>query len=763
MARTFLLLSLLLLPSTWAELVIQTADHQAIASTLEQYRGAENLIDFEQAFETRVGWQRLENENGHLGLNTDVQWFRLPILNLSTASDFLLVFNNRGLNRVDGWLVQDNQLQTFALGAQLPFLSGRSYPLTRLNQQLQIEPNVPAMLYFRLTHDGYADVNALLGSAIDLLQQDSQLKALELFFYGIYLTLLMYHGILYLTSREPGYLGYCAFIAASILFFSFTEGYLWAIFSNYPNIAYTLGQGSIALMASSAALFTLQYLRMQKRYLEVLLLNSLLYMGLFVFFIRVFLPDFPILVVGGILTGITFVFIPGVAIHQHYRYRNPFAFSYFLSWSIWSVFAVITVFTVLGFNQADISSFWPSLKIAFAVQSFILAWSLGFRIRVINEERVSALAESNAKSDLIAKVSHEIRTPMNGIIGTSQLLEAHITDDDAKQLNDVIYHSGISLLTIINDLLDLSRLENGKIVLEPTTFDVKQVIGHVALTLQAQVKQKGLHYQTLYSPNVPNYIRLDTGRLRQILFNLIGNAIKYTPEGHVKVFVTHENDILTINVSDSGRGIPAEKLQAIFKPYEQVENTAKERRSGAGLGLHIAHSLISLMKGTLTITSEVGKGTDVSFSVPAPAVDAPSTQNGLAPSQPTSMTLLIADDNAINRKIIAGLANKLGHQCILAKDGAEAVNCYFEQYENIDLVLMDCEMPILDGYRAAAKLREIELAKHFPAKPIIAVTAHAYEGHLEKVQQAGMDGQISKPVTLQTLAQCINEFYYTRH
>lgn len=754
-----LLLTVLLLLPSWAQALQLTDTRVPINGAWQVLVSSQNATDVEQLLPlTDSDWTPIDNAAGNIGMTNTTHWLRLNITNPDQLNEWYLVFNNRGINRIDGWWLDDNTVTSaFSIGATIPYNEGRHLPVNRLNTPVPVSAGQSRTLLVRIDHVGYLDVNGALYPASDAIVEFRRNASTEWLFYGIYIAFLMLHLGLYASSRERSHLGYVAFVGSAFLFFLYTEGYTYRIFQYSPSMAYLVGQSSIALVSISSAFFTLTFLSLRHsraRWLMrgIIAVGSLLILG------RIVSKAFPILPLGALLAILTFIAIPLVSLHQQRINKLPFALSFFVAWSMWSLLTATVTLASFGIFQADVSVLWIYLKIAFVAHNLVLTWSVGLQMRELSVSRNRARAESEAKSDLIAQVSHEIRTPMNGIIGTSQLLEPHLKDEEAHHLNEVIFHSGTTLLTIINDLLDLSRLETGRIQLRPEPVDLRRMLNQVFTILSSQIQQKQLNHELFVSDEVPDRLELDPVRLRQVLLNLVGNAIKYTDSGRVRVLAEYRHNNLTLLVEDTGRGIPEAKIPELFEPYVQVREDAEEERKGTGLGLHIAKSLVSLMKGRLDLESEENQGTRVQIRIPCQAIRTEVPQpDEQRLTEKSTLSILIADDNQVNRTVLSGLLRRMGHQVKETSDGTHAVSEYLEHFEKYDAILMDCEMPQMDGFTATRKIREIEIAKHLPPIPILAVTAHAFDSYREQVFTSGMDGHLSKPITRDALALALQE------
>lgn len=387
-----------------------------------------------------------------------------------------------------------------------------------------------------------------------------------------------------------------------------------------------------------------------------------------------------------------------------------------------------------------------------------------------------AMAANRAKSEFLANMSHELRTPMNSIVGFSEILAEGQLSDEQRGFAKTVYSSSLALLDLIQDLLDYSRIEAGKLEIEPAEFSIGAMMAEVESIMRPLAINKGIDFEILQCDMIGAILKTDRIRLRQCMVNLISNAIKFTGNGHVYVSVMLEEgeqeDWIRFDVEDTGIGIPTDKIEMIFELFTQADGTMNRSYGGTGLGLAITKRLAELIGGRLSVTSEEGLGSVFTIRVPAviqvtgsnenvwnkyEAIDELNielTEDEIIVHRQKGMNMsngkiLVAEDNPSNQKLMTILLQKMGLDVTIAEDGQKAIDkC---QEETFDLILMDMQMPNVNGYEATRQLRSQSLKT-----PIIAVTANAMMGDEEKCLEAGCDGYISKPIDRVKLGEVIN-------
>lgn len=408
---------------------------------------------------------------------------------------------------------------------------------------------------------------------------------------------------------------------------------------------------------------------------------------------------------------------------------------------------------------------------------------LRVQAETLSAARRRANAASRSKSEFLANVSHEIRTPMTAILGFAELLEEEeVSPDQRGRALQTIRENGDHLLQLINDILDISKVEAGRFEVETAECALPELIENLQQTFIVRASNRGIGFQCTVDPQTPDIIVTDPLRLKQVLINLLGNAVKFTDEGHVELRVSWLTDglgtpVLRFDVTDSGIGMSNDQVDRLFRPFTQVDTSAKRRFSGTGLGLAISQSVVQMLKGDIEVTSAVGEGSCFSVSLPISEFSrrksleepesstAPDSSANACPnhdSEPkaqvserplTGIRVLLADDGLDNQKLISFRLKRDGAEPVIVGNGRAAVDAAFEAEETgngFHVILMDMQMPVLDGYSATSELR----AKGYD-RPVIALTAHAMSSDRQTCLDAGCSDYATKPVNWPELRQLI--------
>lgn len=388
--------------------------------------------------------------------------------------------------------------------------------------------------------------------------------------------------------------------------------------------------------------------------------------------------------------------------------------------------------------------------------------------RALETAAATADAANRAKSQFLATMSHEIRTPISAITALSALLLESSLDPDQEESVTIIHESASSLITLINDILDLSKIEAGALSLEHIPFSIRDVVEAVRKLLEATVKQKGLALHTMVSERVPAQVIGDPTRIRQILLNLLSNAVKFTNEGEISISVENRSDpsqtpIICFSVQDTGIGMSNAERDQIFLEYSQGDDSITRRFGGTGLGLSITHRLVTAMNGKISVETAPGVGSEFLVEIPMSSVPAASTQKKSPTIPPEQMTsdekvrILVADDSLINQRVTAKILSKLGYACDVVSNGKEVLDALTQK--QYDMILMDVEMPIMNGLEATQAIRTSKDKVVNRDITIVGCTAHTDSALLDDFLRTGMNSCLTKPLLPEKLrSELVRQF-----
>ncbi len=420
----------------------------------------------------------------------------------------------------------------------------------------------------------------------------------------------------------------------------------------------------------------------------------------------------------------------------------------------WAYFAGGDVDLIYRENSARSAT---RTSVALVAVLLVLVIALCWFVVLMRRSQQEALAANEAKTQFLANMSHEIRTPLNGILGLSEVLLRSPLDEDQNKLVTILRSSGKNLLCIVNDVLDLARAVHGQFQLQPEAIILNELIEDSLRPFAIAAKEKRLEFQVAGLHQVPGHVMADPVRLRQIVVNLVGNAIKFTDNGSIRIQLAFETSQLMLSVSDTGIGISDSGKQHLFEKFFQADSSISRRFGGTGLGLSIVHDLISSMGGTIEVESTLGKGSTFKASIPiqllTTATKAPR-KIPVDPLPPAAAHILVVEDNKVNQLVAQSLLEMMGHHVTLACDGAEGVAAW--KTGSFDAILMDSHMPNMDGAQATAEIRKMELPES--RIPIIALTASVMGSEKERCFAAGMDDFLSKPIQVTDLNRVLNHW-----
>jgi len=408
---------------------------------------------------------------------------------------------------------------------------------------------------------------------------------------------------------------------------------------------------------------------------------------------------------------------------------------------------------VLGLVELSIDAgIWALWAVLF--EMFFLSLALADRVKRLSREKEAAQAANAAKSTFLATMSHEIRTPLNGVLGMVEVLRDTHLDNKQQSYIENIRQSGSSLLTLLDDILDYSRMEAGRISLHYDNFEPRRLLEELLFIVSTQAEQKGLRLQLTIDPDVPEVLLGDAGRLRQIVLNLVGNAVKFTDSGEVTLRLEslQQDEVgnkLRFSITDTGIGIEPEALNHLFDRFHQADSSITRRYGGTGLGLAIARELVALMGGEIRVESQRGRGSRFQFDLTLPTgTPLLEKDNDTAEISLPPLNILVVDDDRINQTVATSLLSRDGHRVVAVDNGAAALACISR--EKFDVVLMDLGMPEMDGLETTRRLRSIE-----SSLPVIGLTAHVLPEQQVACREVGMNAVIHKPFQAEKLKRLI--------
>jgi signal transduction histidine kinase/CheY-like chemotaxis protein len=703
----------------------------------------------------------------HLGYTSDAVWFKTSIHN-TMERDHEVVFDidYPHVNRVHVFQFRDGELVAQQVGGDAYPLDVRHYRSRSIAFPAQLAAGSTDEFYFRVRTPGLVSLPVTVHSESSFFQHQHVTDLILYSIFGLYLGFFIYHLMVFAGNRELVYLAFGAATLGRLAYDLYASGegqFLTSSAILWNNLAFAY----LGCIAAAAALwFHAEFLNLRKNsrahyygimgYALVFLLGA--QYGYFV--------DYYFFLVIGLLQLALPIVLCASALPWVLRGYRP-AKIYLFGSALTLISIFLSNLSLLGLTPTV-----PNLPIysalGFALSFVVFSFSVSSKIKELSKqqqaavyEAESARARDSAKSEFLAHMSHEIRTPLNGVLGMIQLLSSTRLDREQTNYLKVINSSGRTLLNIVNDILDYSKIEAGRLSLERVPFEMREVCSEME-SLFSQTGKQGVEFTVSVDPALPRWVSGDPARIRQILINLISNAYKFTNEGHIDLVVRRLDgtDTYRLSVTDTGIGISEQCQQRLFNSFEQTRDDIHRQYGGTGLGLAISKRLTEAMGGTIGVESETGLGSTFWLELPLPEtteVSGVAAQSGLpAGITPSvlgnlSLHLLVAEDNKVNQMVVEKLINKLGHHCVVVNDGCEAVEEVRRAHHRYDMVLMDCDMPRKDGYQATLEIREFEQASNLVRVPVIAITAHAVEKLRDKSIYYGMDDHLAKPLQLEAL------------
>ncbi len=709
------------------------------------------------------GFRTLPGDKGPLYIPAEryPAWLRLDLTNPEDAPVHLIwEMRVQSVERLDFYYKAENGWQRIPGGSQIPF-GERDVRVFANVFRFALPPGEHAV-YVHAEGSRSVHIRTTLYNESSYLVANHWQSWFSGILRGISLGLLCFTFLLFVRTRDLVYAAFSALILFNVAYRGYYEGFAQWLLPGAAN--WNLVAFSVCFHAylAAAAWFHTVYLNLAHDLPKIHRITIAL-TGVFVTaaLTSLFFPAATRTYLAPLTIAAPLFFVIGAL----WQWRNGYqpAATYLLALLFPLSTGAIAAAGGAGLFHLD-ESFRNLDRAAGSIGLILFAIGIADRIKLLDNAKrlaeqnaLTAHAEARAKIEFLAKMSHEIRTPMNGVLGMVQLLRQGPLDESQARYARIIHNSSQSLLHIINDLLDFSKAEAGKLELEQMAFDVRELCEACIAMFTAVSGDKAVTLSWQVDDEVPDFVRGDPNRLRQILINLLGNALKFTEEGEVTLSVRQVEDspLLEFSVADSGIGIPQDAQRRLFQAFNQASVSTAREYGGTGLGLSICRELVELMGGNIRVESVPGEGATFLFTATLPACDAPpQTEDGDAGEADTEtpLSILLVDDNRVNLQVAAAMLKKLGHRVTTAIDGENGAACFEADYEGVDLVLMDCEMPGMDGFAATRVIREFEDAEDLPAVPVIALTGHALADIESRLDAAGMQAHLMKPLQLEHIS-----------
>lgn len=708
----------------------------------------------------------------NFGMTSDVCWLRFSLRNTqSDTSYYAIEIAVAPLDHVDIYYPLGDQYQRIKLGDQLPF-NQRALRVPLYTGLISFAPNETKLLYLRAsTYNTLA--LPLSVSHVDSYIEDSQFNQwLSGMFYGFILGLVAFSLYTYFYFRDTAYVHHIVFLISMSMVFLILDGQsvrLWPEWVEWQDRSLMV---TTYIGLGSGILFANYYLNIEElprlRRFSHLLMWGFAISTILAFYIPLNIS----LIILTVMATLCLILLLSLSVVQLLRGSEPARY-YTAGWFVFIVVVFLLILNSFGVI-ASITAPIMGLKLAFIFQQLLNAIGIGRKVELLFEAQTNSenevllmQAESKAKGDFLAKMSHEIRTPMNAVLGILQLLKDSTIKQEHKDMLLTAHRSGTTLLQIINDILDYSKVEAGMMQIESIPFDLKRLIAECSDMFTIPAQEKGITLNCEIDGSLPSFIAGDRVRLRQVLVNLYSNAFKFTSTGEIKLTArTHRlleggDSLLYFEVRDTGVGISREDIGRMFDSFQQADVSTTRNYGGSGLGLTICEQLVKLMGGEIGVDSELGQGATVWFTLQVKVVaevEEIEDETSSSMEDLDGATVMVVEDNAVNMLVVTSMLARSNICVVVAEDGQQAVDKYRELQGALDLILMDCEMPNMDGFAATAAIRTLEHQSQLNATPIVALSAHVSADIQERCRTAGMDDYLPKPIEMTRLNNTLTKW-----
>ena len=704
------------------------------------------------------------------GFSSSVYWARIRVENGTDRDRWLLQLAVPLTDWIRVYSALDDDRYTVR-EAGLKFVFGqREVEHRTFLFRYEIPPGSARTFYVRLENEDVMQFNLVLWTPEAFGDYDHDEQLVYGMYYGIILVMIFYNLFIFFAVRDRSYAYYVFYATITLLFMLSQNGFAYELL--WPNQPWMAGRVNIFLVPVyliSFVLFTRNYLETRKTLPLLDRLSPAVYAVSVILAVLAWFADHGTVAIANTLLALSVLPVMiGGSVVAYWRGYKP-ALYYIVAFTLFILGALMYSLRALGLVEVSFLTAY-GIQIGQVLEVALLSIGLGNRINLLKQEGEAARAASRLKSAFLANVSHEMRTPLNVVLGMGDLLGDAKLNDEYRRYLQVMRGAGESLLALINDLLDISRVEAGGLTLKRAPFNPTALLEQCREMLAHQARARELALETHMADGLPELVYGDPDRLRQVLVNLIGNAIKFTESGGISVYMesgrrpsSPDEVELLVRVVDTGIGIPADQLEVIFESFRQVDEFETRRFEGAGLGLSISRELVRLMGGEISARSKAGEGSTFSFNACFERAGDEAIKDNRA-SSPGRVefgpprSVLLVDDNADNRMLFAAYLKKTAHDVDFAVNGIDAVERF--QARPYDIVFMDIQMPELDGLGATRRIRAWEQGQLAGGErsrkvPIFALSAHALAEEVERSLEAGCDGHIAKPVRREEILDTI--------
>ena len=708
-----------------------------------------------------------------LGFQQHPYWFLVPIATGQRGGDHFLVAGRPHTDYLDLYLLdQHGTIFSHQQHGDMRPWATRPFDDNELVFPVSLPPASDIYALFRMHTTGSLELPLALLSRDELYDYKQIRDSFTGLYFGAILAMALFNLLLFIAIRDHSYLLYVAYLLALVMFLLTRSSLAFEMFwPTRPELNDSVRVFSSFLSEGLAVLFASAFLQLSSN--RPRWARAMQALGGTLLVAAVLSPFFPMAQVLKVATFAVVIIAPmllttvALRIHDGFRPARYFLLS-FLPLAVLGSLFVLKTFAFIPSNWL----FDHAFEIGSTLESLLLSFALAYRLTMLKseneriqkevnvelEKRVRERTEElnralNARSEFLAVMSHEICTPLNGLLGTLDMLKDSPLNAEQRQKIHVIEQSGNTLVELINDILDYARIEAGRLPIDDEQFNLPGLIRESVALFEHRARINGDELRIELDDNLGLLCRGDPLRLRQIVVNLVSNAVKFTEGGKVVVHAKRDRDnpeYGLIEVVDEGIGIDRRQLGHLFELFQQGDGSTRRRYGGTGLGLAICRQLVELMGGEIGAESEPGKGSRFWFRLPLPEVSrderrAEQHDDMTATSSPP-VRLLIVDDNHVNLLVAQGLARKLGHDVEVAESGPEAIAVLLNDSRPFDLILMDCEMPGMDGFETSREILRLQSEGKIDEIPVVALTAHAVPDKIRQSHEAGMISHIAKPI-----------------